>query len=298
MKAGITEKASEMIINSIRSSTQKQYTVYIKKFLDYCFKQCICLSSVKEIHIINFLQYLFDSGSGYSVINTACSAACYVLTLIGFPIMSSAMLTKYKKGVFNCRPSLPRHVSTWDPQIVLDYFSIKDCDDIPFLAKKSVILLALASCMRVSTIQSLKCSDILFSDKKLTIQISELQKQSRPGFHQSAIELKRFDNKSQCVVSALEVYLTSAGAYRKMSNATNLYITTTKPYGNASKDTLARWIKAGIHEAGIPNNFTAHSTRSASTSNLARSGIDVHTILSKAGWSTASTFHKFYNKPL
>ena len=295
---GLNEKACGMIINSIRESTQKQYTVYINRFFDYCRRMCINLSAVNEVSIVNFLQSLYDCGSGYSTINTACSAVCYVMNLLGFPIKSNEMLTKYKKGVFNCRPSLPKYLSTWDPQIVLDYFSNNDSNDILFLASKSVTLLALTSCLRVATLQLLKYSNVTFDDKKLIIKISDLQKQSRPGFHQGSVELSRYSNKRHCVVSALELYLNAVESIRKSSHATNLYLTTSKPYRNASRDTLARWIKSVIHKSGVPSCFTAHSTRSASTSSLVKNGVDIHTILKKAGWSSANTFRKFYYKPL
>ena len=51
--------------------------------------------------------------------------------------------------------------------------------------------------------------------------------------------------------------------------------------------------------AGIDaNQFGAHSTRSASTSAAKRSGLDITTIIRAAGWSNASTFARFYSKPI
>ena len=61
-------------------------------------------------------------------------------------------------------------------------------------------------------------------------------------------------------------------------------MTCVKPYRAASKDTIARWIKVSIHKAGVHDNVSAHSTsKSASTSADAARGVDVVSILKKAG---------------
>ena len=50
--------------------------------------------------------------------------------------------------------------------------------------------------------------------------------------------------------------------------------------------------------AGIDiSQFKAHSTRAASTSAAAASGVPMKDILKTANWSRESTFQKFYLKP-
>ena len=53
-----------------------------------------------------------------------------------------------------------------------------------------------------------------------------------------------------------------------------------------------------MHKAGVSAVFSAHSTRSAANSADLVKGIDISVILKRAGWSSSSTFHGFYNKPL
>lgn len=51
--------------------------------------------------------------------------------------------------------------------------------------------------------------------------------------------------------------------------------------------------------AGIDLNlFSAHSTRSASTSKAAASNIPLGLILKTAGWTNEQTFAKFYKKQI
>lgn len=49
--------------------------------------------------------------------------------------------------------------------------------------------------------------------------------------------------------------------------------------------------------AGIDTNvFTAHTTRSASTSAAKRAGVPMQVILQSAGWSNVTIFKTFYDK--
>lgn len=50
--------------------------------------------------------------------------------------------------------------------------------------------------------------------------------------------------------------------------------------------------------AGVKKQFTAHSTRSASTSKAILSGIPLATIVKTAGWANAKTFEKLYHRKI
>ena len=293
--SGLTDGASTMILNSIRDSTKKQYTSYINRFLAYI--DCDVFN-VSHSNVINFLQYLFADGLSYSVINTAASAVKFYLEIVGHRI-EWTLIERYKKGCFNVRPSLPRHTDIWDPDIVLSYLAKNaSCVELPFLTKKCVTLLALVSSQRVSTIHSIGFSDVSFTESKVSIAVTSLQKQSRPGFHQGVLTFEAYEDSALCIVASLRQYLAATSAFRGCSQCTALFLTYGKPVKNASKDSISRWIKDMIHTAGVPSVFTAHSTRAASVSKKFRDGIDVMTILKHAGWSTSCSFHKFYNKNL
>ena len=54
-----------------------------------------------------------------------------------------------------------------------------------------------------------------------------------------------------------------------------------------------------LTETGIDTSvFSAHSTGAASTSAAHIKGISIDKILATAGWSTESTFCRFYRKPI
>ena len=76
-----------------------------------------------------------------------------------------------------------------------------------------------------------------------------------------------------------------------------LLVSYQKPHKAISKDTVARWLKQELKLEGIDTStFGAHSTRAASTSAAKAHNVSITTIMKSAGWSSESTFRKFYNK--
>ena len=150
----------------------------------------------------------------------------------------------------------------------------------------------------MSTLHTIRFSDLKLTCDKAVISFSSLHKQSRPGKHLTGLEFDSFPNSNVCVVNALKAYVDATSLIRTEHTLSSFFVTCVKPYRAASKDTIARWIKVSIHKAGVPDTFSAHSTRSASTSADAARGVDVVSILKKAGWSSSCTFYRFYNKPI
>lgn len=77
-------------------------------------------------------------------------------------------------------------------------------------------------------------------------------------------------------------------------------ISTIKPYGPASPQTIGHWIKFLLSKAGIDTEqLSACSTRHAAVSAAFNKEIDIATIRRTAGWSAQSqTFMRFYNRPI
>ena len=98
-----------------------------------------------------------------------------------------------------------------------------------------------------------------------------------------------------CVYTTLQCYLLRTAPLRTSSRLLISYI---KPYQAVTSSTIGRWIKAVLLRSGIDTQkFSAHSTRSASTSKAAAS-VSADIILKTAGWSDESTFRSFYKRPV
>ena len=73
------------------------------------------------------------------------------------------------------------------------------------------------------------------------------------------IKFPVYENENVCPVKLFKQCIDVTKSLR--GSTTYLFITTSKPYRLASKDTLARWIKSVLHDAGIDMTiFTPHST--------------------------------------
>jgi len=248
---------------------------------------------------INFLAHLFDCGLSYSAISIARSALSNFLEIKNCKKFGEHFRVKqFMKGVFELRPSLPKYQATWDVDIVLHYLeSLQPVNtlSLKLLTLKLVMLLALITGQRCQTLSFLKLSEMEISDHKCIFYITSLLKQSRVGKHLLPIELLAFkENENLCIVHIIKEYLKRTEHLRLDEF---LLISWRKPFKKVSKDTIARWIKEVMAKSGINTTiFKSHSTRSASTSAVAKRGAPIKCILDAAGWSRESTFAKFYKK--
>ena len=96
------------------------------------------------------------------------------------------------------------------------------------------------------------------------------------------IKFPVYENANICPVKLFKQHIDVTKSITGSRNC--LFITTSKPYRPASKDTPARWIKLVLHDAGIDMTiFTPHSIRSASTSKAATK-VPIETVLKTGGW--------------
>lgn len=204
------------------------------------------------------------------------------------------------KGIYELRPSLPRYTATWDLSNVFNYFckgvSVSELS-LKELTLKLTFLLALLSGQRCQTIKFLSIESMELSDLKCTFVITEKVKQSRVGIHLKPVEFLPYpEDEKLCVIKHLQEYIKRTKVIRK--DCQQLLLSHVKPHGPASKDTISRWCKNVLKSAGIDvSKFSAHSTRSASTSFLADRNVNIKDIMMSAGWSNEITFQRFYHKP-
>ena len=160
------------------------------------------------------------------------------------------------------------------------------------------MLLALLSGQRRQTLHSLSVSDMKLNPDKCVFVIKALLKTSRPGRHISSLEFVAYQPDPRlCVVTYMLEYVKRTSALRQ--GARQLLLSYTRPYKSVSADTVTNWIKHVLRKSGINISlFSAHSTRSASTSLAKAAQIPLDTIMRNTGWSNYDTFQKFYNLPV
>ena len=71
---------------------------------------------------MEFLTEYFNTGVGYSAVNSARSAlSSLIKPLHSIPFGKDPLVSRFSRGVFNIAPALARYVTTWNVSKVFQY---------------------------------------------------------------------------------------------------------------------------------------------------------------------------------
>ena len=158
------------------------------------------------------------------------------------------------------------------------------------------MLMALARAPRVSTIRLLSIQNMCRRPNGIQFVLTQLNKKQRVGSAPMKFFVSSFArNSSLCPAVCLDEHLSRTSTLWSGTD-TGLFISTRLPYQAVSSSTLARWMKKVLQASGVPSSFTAHSTRGASTTAAAISGVTMAEVLAAADWSSQHIFIKHYNR--
>ena len=255
-----------------------------------------------EAEVLSFLTKLFQSGEGYSAINTArCALSSFLADNRQVTIGKFVSIKRFLKGVFELRPSMPRYEHIWDVDIVLDFlrnFYPYEGMPLSILTMKLVMLLALTTAQRVQTLHSLNLENVEFQEDLVIIPISDFLKQTSVRNRKFALYLHAYRKDTAiCVVEILKENINRTKNIRGKENY--LLISFLKPYRRVGKQTISRWLRKVLFEAGIDTEvYKSHSTRSASVSKAKSKFVPADFILKVAGWTSSHCFKKFYDNAI
>jgi hypothetical protein len=170
---GISSKADDIIVASWRHSTKKQYSVYIKKWIQFCRERQISSISPTLSQVLGFLTGLFDKEYSYSVINIARSAlSAFGIVINNVSVGENATIIRLLKGVYNLRPPKPKSAKTWVVSKVLSFLqklSPAKFISLKELTLKLAMLIALSSACRVQSLHLLSTVNIQKSFKSYAV---------------------------------------------------------------------------------------------------------------------------------
>ena len=299
----LSNTARDLLLASWRSKSNKTYDSHFKKWLRWCTSRGSDPISGPVSEVANFLAELHREGYQSSSLNVFRSAVSSVHEKVdGVEIGKHPTITRLLKGAFHERPPLPRYVSTWDVNIVLQYLKgLGPSSDLSLkqLTYKLVMLLALTRPSRSADLSSLSLARRQFSPEGVTFLPATLAKQSRQGKPLVEFFFPSFSHdEGLCPVQTLRQYESVTFPLR-LGVQQELFLAIVKPHKPVSSCTIARWLKCVLNDAGIDvNMFTAHSVRGASSSAAAMAGVTTNDILKAADWSTDSVFRRFYYRPV
>ena len=301
-------QVQNLLLASWAPKTQASYNTYIKKWLPYCQENNISDPyQATYSDAINFLSYLFHEGKyQYGSIAAARSALSAILPKQdGKTFGEHPTVSKLLKGIYKLRPSLPKYTVIYDPDIVLSYIATLPKNSellLELLTKKLVTLLCLLSGQRAQSIEALHLNYSSLSNGKYIFYIPSVLKTSKPGRHQAPLEFESFpDNENLCIVNCIQEYISRTKLIRENleGQPTKLILSYAYPHQPVGSATIAQYVKTFLGMAGVDLTvFTAHSTRSASSSKANNIGLSIKDIQKAAGWTNDSTFRRFYNLPI
>ncbi|XP_014206022.1 uncharacterized protein LOC106637664 [Copidosoma floridanum] len=296
-RLGLGAETVSIMMTSVADSTIKQYSTALKYWWEYCVKSRLDPYLAEEHSLLDCLTKKFLKGAAYGTLTSFRAA---VSLISSHDWANSVALNRFFKGVFRSRPTAPKYAATWDVASVLKLLeSWGACEslDLRKLTLKLTMLLALGSAFRVQSLVFLKLENIKFKESAVEVTIPDFTKTSRPGAHQPYARFPEFQNKQLCIATALRRYIDKTANVR--GKCSQLQISFQPPHGAVTPNTVSRWLRLVMKEAGVEEQYTAHSTRHASTSAALRRGVSVNAIKSAAGWSEKSViFNKFYNRQI
>ena len=292
---GISDEIAETIIQSWRPNTKCKYDTYRKQWLQFCSQRMCDPMCPTLVTVLEFLHVLRKRNLGYSVLNSARGMLSSFATIEGYDAGKHPLVCRYMKSLYNSNPSLPKRSFTWDAGAVLRYLSSVTPKSLLDISRKLASLLAILCGQREREMLSvMDIRNTTTEENFLIIRIGDQLKTTGIKFHVGEIKFPVYENANVCPVKLFKQYIDVS----LMGSTTCLFITTSKPYRPASKDTLTRWIKSVLHDAGIDMTiFTPHSTRLASTSKAATK-VTVETVLKTGGWRSMRTFANHCNKQI
>ena len=214
-------------------------------------------------------------------------------------------VSRVLKGIFRERPKIPKRLVNYDTNIVIRYIGNLPCNNkllLEELTLKLTTFLCILSGQRSQSIGALFPKHMHKSETTFTFYIPKIIKTTTPRFHQEPLEFEAFPQERKlCVHTWLSDYLLRTEGIREnfgMENTT-LILSYQYPHHPVKSATLARYVKNFLGQAGIDLTvFTAHSTRSASSSKANNLGLSLKDISKAAGWKGHSTFQQFYKFPI
>ena len=302
--AGFSNQALDILDKTRRPGTTAAYDAAWRQWTRWCEQEQLDPVQTSVVHIINFLSSLFEKGRQYATINTYRSMlSAYHSEIEGHKVGQHPTVREFMLGVFNGRPPKPRYSETWDVGVMLRHIegmgvngNLTDAQ----IAQKLTVLMTLTSLGRTQELQSINPQLIENYGDRVVIKIAALTKTKRPSKPHFSMTFQRYETENLDILDCLENYIQRTKDWRTNQERKNrLFLAVVQPHNPVVPSTIGRWIRMLMEAAGIDTEkFKAHSARGAAASKAAQIGISVEQILTRANWSNAQTFHRFYNKEI
>ena len=158
------------------------------------------------------------------------------------------------------------------------------------LNRRTTCLFLLVTGQRLQALGLMKLRDFNWGAGRCTLRYTSKMKSNDPGRNPLILNFEEFGVNKLCVYSHLKEYM---GREELKGAGQAVFATTKSPHMAAAQETLTRYVRCTMAEAGIDMDiFTPYSCRHASTSAAARRQVP---LAMAAGWTGETIFRRFYN---
>ena len=296
----ISEAAQKFVVGARKPGTRAAYGHAWKGWTSWCEQQRLDPFSAPVERIVDYLAELAGQGKSYSSINGIRSAiSAYHNGVNGVDAGQHPLISKVMTGIWNSNPPQPKYQGTWDVDIVLRYIASLGHNDAlsdKVLTHKLATLLALTTSSRVSELALLNLENMADKGDEIVFALPAVTKTSRRGSKPINVPIKQFENdRKLCPVTCVRYYIRRTASWRFTKDQHVLFLSTIGAHKPVKPSTISGWMVCMMKASGIDTEvFKAHSTRGASTTKAFVEGLSLSDILTRANWSNAGTFKRFY----
>ncbi len=307
VKKGVRPAVADFLLHSWRPGTRKNYGCNLTKWYAFCELHGVSYIDPSIGEVLDFLYNEYSKGLAYSTMNAIRSSLSQIIVIDNRPVGQHPYVVRLLRSVAQERPASSKYNATWSINTVMQYLESLGSNNelsLELLTKKLLMLMAILSGVRGQIFNILNIDYMSKDENRVAFRIMGHTKTSKPGKATPDLVFRAYPHDpSLCVLLCLNEYLVRTDKYRKKTDNREddiklLFLTHGKPNCAASRSTIARWFREVMEAAGINMNiFSSHSVRTASVS-AGSTRLPRQTILKAGGWTSATTFSKFYKKTI
>ncbi len=319
---GLPAEVQETIASARAPATRKLYSSKWGVFESWCLTRAINPVNCPVGPVLEFLQERLTAGAAATTLRVYVAAIAARRELDEIPLGRHRLVSAFMRGARRLRPVRPTAVPSWDLSVVLEglvtapFEHLESASD-RILTLKVVLLLALTSLKRVGDLQAFSvsetCMDFAPGLVKVTLRPRPgyIPKVLSTSFRSQVVTLHSFhpppfasseDERLHmlCPVRALKLYVDRSKVWRKSPQLLICFGAGRRGLAT-SKQRISHWVRDAIslayeaRELPSPLSLRAHSTRGVASSQALFRGVPLEDICVAAGWSSLSTFVRFYN---
>ena len=191
-REGVSAQAADLLMASWHPETERAYRSAWQQWTSRCSQretEPLCPSPGE---VLDFLTELFYRGRQYRTLSGYRSALSMTLSPVnGVLVGQHVLVSRLLKGAYHSKLPQPRYRLTWDVEMVLRHLRSIDTSNLRNLTGKTLMLLALASAVRVADLFLCDTRFITVTEEKAVLGLEGLRKTQR--VEQAAQALDKID---------------------------------------------------------------------------------------------------------